>query len=428
MTDFTRWEVQSRLLTYFLYIMKILIVSQYYFPEQFQINDIAPELVKRGHEITILCGLPNYPKGVYFEGFDNKESVEIKEKEYFKQTGVHVIHIEQVLRSKNPLKLVMNYFTFAYNSKKAVHTLSSDFDVVFCYQLSPVTSMYAAMEYKKLYGTPILFYTLDLWPVSAESILKSEKNPLMLPVTRMSQKLYQSADRILVTSRPFIDYIERVNGVERERMGYLPQHAGDTMLEMNLLKEVENGCADFMFAGNLGKGQRIDVIISAAAELGNRTDYKVHIVGDGSMRETLEKMVKKKGLEHNVVFYGNQKRDDMPSFYKKADALLITLRGNNEVGNTMPGKLQMYMTTGKPIFGSINGAANEVIKEAKCGACVQAGDYKGLAELMRTYIEEPEKYKDCGCNARHYFKEHFTLEHYMNELEHELQVLCDKRH
>ena len=110
MTDFTRWEVQSRLLTYFLYIMKILIVSQYYFPEQFQINDIAPELVKRGHEITILCGLPNYPKGVYFEGFDNKESVEIKEKEYFKQTGVHVIHIEQVLRSKNPLKLVMNYF------------------------------------------------------------------------------------------------------------------------------------------------------------------------------------------------------------------------------------------------------------------------------------------------------------------------------
>ena len=250
----------------------------------------------------------------------------------------------------------------------------------------------------------------------------------MLPVTRMSQKLYQSADRILVTSRPFIDYIERVNGVERERMGYLPQHAGDTMLEMNLLKEVENGCADFMFAGNLGKGQRIDVIISAAAELGNRTDYKVHIVGDGSMRETLEKMVKEKGLERNVVFYGNQKRDDMPSFYKKADALLITLRGNNEVGNTMPGKLQMYMTTGKPIFGSINGAANEVIKEAKCGACVQAGDYKGLAELMRTYIEEPEKYKDCGCNARHYFKEHFTLEHYMNELEHELQVLCDKRH
>ena len=229
--------------------MKILIVSQYYYPEQFQINDIAPKLVKRGHEVTVLCGLPNYPKGVLFKGFDDKKSTEIKEKEYFEQTGVCVIHVNQVLRGRNPLRLVMNYFTFACNSKKEVYMLPSDFDVVFCYQLSPITSMYAAMEYKKLYGTPILFYTLDLWPVSAESILKSEKNPLMLPVTRMSQKLYQSADRILVTSRPFIDYIERVNGVERERMGYLPQHAGDTMLEMNLLKEVENGCADFMFAG-----------------------------------------------------------------------------------------------------------------------------------------------------------------------------------
>ena len=229
--------------------MKILIVSQYYYPEQFQINDIAPKLVKRGHEVTVLCGLPNYPKGVLFKGFDDKKSTHWKEKEYFEQTGVCVIHVNQVLRGRNPLRLVMNYFTFACNSKKEVYMLPSDFDVVFCYQLSPITSMYAAMEYKKLYGTPILFYTLDLWPVSAESILKSEKNPLMLPVTRMSQKLYQSADRILVTSRPFIDYIERVNGVERERMGYLPQHAGDTMLEMNLLKEVENGCADFMFAG-----------------------------------------------------------------------------------------------------------------------------------------------------------------------------------
>lgn len=113
----------------------------------------------------------------------------------------------------------------------------------------------------------------------------------------------------------------------------------------------ENGIADFLFAGNLGKGQRLDVIINAASELGARNDYKVHFVGDGRMRTKLERMVVEKGLQDNFIFYGNQKRQDMPSFYKKADALLITLRGNNEVGDTMPGKLQMYMTTGKPIFG-----------------------------------------------------------------------------
>lgn len=406
--------------------MKILVVTQYYFPEQFQINEIAPELARRGHEVTVLCGIPNYPKGVVFEGYETQEDCMQRELEYFEQTGVCVIHVKQHPRGHNPLDLLWNYFSFVKRSKRIVHKLSSDFDVVLGYQLSPITSMYAALEYKKLHGIPILFYTLDLWPVSAESILKSYKNPLMLLVARMSRRLYRSADRILVTSRPFIDYLERINGVGRERMGYLPQHAGDTMLTMDLQKETHNGCADFMFAGNLGKGQRIDVIINAAALLGARVDYKVHIVGDGSMRNTLETMAKEKGLSNNVIFYGNQKRDDMPSFYKKADVLLITLRGNNEVGNTMPGKLQMYMTTGKPILGAINGASNEVIKEAKCGACVGAGDYEGLATLMKSYIENPEKYKNCGNNARQYFKEHFTFEHYMNSLEKELQMLITK--
>ena len=403
--------------------MKILIVTQYYYPEQFQINEIAPELVRRGHEVTVLCGIPNYPKGIVYNGFETLEGCRQKESEYYEKTGVYVIHVRQHPRGHNPFNLLWNYISFVENSRRMIHKLKADFDVVIGYQLSPITSMYAAVEYKKMYGTPVLFYTLDLWPVSAESILKSGKNPLMLLVAKMSKKLYQSADRILVTSRPFMDYLSRVNGIERERMGYLPQHAGGGMMSMDLQKETHNGCADFMFAGNLGKGQRIDVIVNAAAELGAKTDYKVHIVGDGSMRSTLETMVKEKGLTNNVVFYGNQNRDDMPSFYKKADVLLITLRGNNEVGNTMPGKLQMYMTTGKPILGAINGAANEVIKEAECGACVGAGDYKGLADLMQSYIESPEKYKDCGVNARRYFNEHFTFEHYMNGLEKELQTL-----
>ncbi len=406
--------------------MKLLIVSQYFFPEQFQINEIAPELVRRGHEVTVLCGIPNYPKGIVFQGYETLEDCKHKEKEYFEQTGVHVIRVKQHPRGHSFFSLLQNYLSFIRNSKEEVRKLPSDFDVVLGYQLSPITSMYAAVEYKKLHGTPLIFYTLDLWPVSAESILKSSKNPLMLPVARMSRNIYQNADRILVTSRPFIDYLSRVNGIERERMRCLPQHAGSVMLSMDLQKETHNGCVDFMFAGNIGKGQRIDVIVNAAAVLGARIDYKVHIVGDGSMRNTLEAMVKEKGLSNNVVFYGNQKRDDMPLFYKKADVLLITLRGNNEVGNTMPGKLQMYMTTGKPIFGAINGAANEVIKEAECGDCVGAGDYKGLADLMKSYIESPEKYKDCGINARRYFNEHFTFEHYMNGLEKELQTLIRK--
>ena len=405
--------------------MKILIISQYYFPEQFQINEIAPELVKRGHDVTVLCGIPNYPKGVVFDGYENKEKVKDRKREYFEKTGVRVIHVEQVPRGKNPISLIRNYISFARNSRKSVRILEKDFDVVLGYQLSPITSMYAALEYKKQTGAPVMYYTLDLWPVSAEAMLKSKNNPAYLWVKRISRKLYLGADRVVVTSRPFIDYLQKEIGYPVERMSYLPQHANMGMIDDDLSAE-DNGVADFMFAGNLGKGQRLDVIIKAAKTLGNRKDYMIHLVGDGRMRGELENMVREYGLEDNVTFYGNQKREDMPRFYKMADALLITLRGNNEVGDTMPGKLQMYMTTGKPIFGAINGAAYEVITEVQCGSCVKAGDYEGLAKLMKLYIENPSGFEHCGQNARDYFLKHFTLDIYMDGLEKELEGLRTK--
>lgn len=405
--------------------MKVLIISQYYYPEQFQINEIAPELVRRGHEVTVVCGLPNYPKGEIFEGYEREDVRWKMEDEYFQSTGVKVVHCKNAPRGHNPIQLIRNYYSFAKESKKIIRTLPGDFDVVVGYQLSPITSMQAALEYKKLHGTPVVFYTLDIWPVSAEAMLHGKKNPIYWWVKRMSKRIYQGADRIVVTSRPFVDYLYRTLDIPMERMTYLPQHAGAEMLEMDLEAE-DNGVADFMFAGNLGKGQRVDVIIKAAAILGRRSDYKIHLVGDGRMRRELEQMVNENGLGDNVVFYGNQKRADMPSFYKKADVLLITLRGNNEVGNTMPGKLQMYMTTGKPILGAINGAAKEVIEEAQCGSCVNAGDYKGLAKLMKLYINRPKDYDACGKNARSYFKMHFTLERYMDGLEAELQRLVKR--
>ena len=403
--------------------MKILIISQYYFPEQFQINEIAPELVKRGHDVTVLCGIPNYPKGVVFDGYENEEKVKDREREYFEKTGVRVIHVEQVPRGRNPISLIRNYISFARNSRKSVRILEKDFDAVLGYQLSPITSMYAALEYKKQTGAPVMYYTLDLWPVSAEAMLKSKKNPAYLWVKRISRKLYMGADRVVVTSRPFIDYLQKEIGYPVARMSYLPQHANMGMINDDLSAE-DNGVADFMFAGNLGKGQRLDVIIKAARILGNRKDYMIHLVGDGRMRGDLENMVREYGLGDNVTFYGNQKREDMPRFYKMADALLITLRGNNEVGDTMPGKLQMYMTTGKPIFGAINGAAYEVIKEARCGSCVKAGDYEGLAKLMKLYIEHPSDFERCGQNARDYFMKHFTLDIYMDGLEKELESMA----
>lgn len=393
--------------------MKILIVTQLYYPEQFQINEIAPELVRRGHEVTVLTGRPNYPQGEIYPGYEKvrRETIE----------GVEVIRVPIHPRKHGPLHLMWNYASYAALGIRAAGKLPEGFDIIFSYQLSPVTSLYPAVRYKKKHGTPILNYCLDIWPESAQAHVRSDKGLLYRTIWRISKKLYRECDHIAVTSRPFIDYLSEKNGVDPDRMSYIPQHADDSYLSLNLAAE-DNGIADFMYAGNLGQGQWVDVIIKAAKEIENE-NFRVHIVGEGSVRADLEKLAKELCVEDKVIFYGNQKRDDMPAFYRKADALLITLRGNNFVGTTMPGKLQMYMACGKPVFGAINGAANETIAQAQCGRCAAAGDYKGLAAIMRDYIEHPGDYAACGENARAYFKAHFTLDEYMDSLEKQMRAM-----
>lgn len=398
--------------------MKILIVSQYYYPEQFQINEIAPELVRRGHEVTVLTGLPNYPKGEIYPGYEHgqrrTETID----------GVEVIRVEEHPRKTGGKNLLLNYLSFYRNGSKEAKKLERDFDVVLCYQLSPVTMLKPAVDYARKNKKPLMTYCLDIWPESAKAHLNI---PVVYALIAMlSKKLYRSCDHISVTSRPFIDYFAEVIGYDVGKMSYIPQHADMSMLETDFTAP-DNGVAEFMYAGNMGKGQTLDVIIRAAAELKGRDDFVVHMVGDGSQRAELEALARELGVADRVIFYGNQKREDMPSFYKKADTLLITLRGNNAVGNTMPGKLQMYMTTGKPILGAINGAANEVIRESGCGQCVASGDVQGLAKLMADYMDHPEKYSACGANARKYFVEHFTLKKYCDDLEYQLKKLIEGR-
>lgn len=395
--------------------MKVLIISQYYYPEQFQVNEIAPELVCRGHEVTVVCGIPNYPKGEIYEGYENRFEEEIN--------GVKVIRCKNVPRGHSSFNLVRNYISFYRNANKVVDALPNDYDVVLSYQLSPITMVIPAVRYKKRTGKPLLLYCLDIWPESALAHVKLKKGLLYRFINFLSSRLYNACDRILVTSRPFIGYLSRKHGIEQSKLGYLPQHAAGSMLNLDLSKTETDGKIHFVYAGNMGAAQTLGVVIKAAAQLGDRTDYVIDFVGDGSKRAELEDMVRKYELSENVVFHGNQKRADMPEYYKKADVLLITLRGTNAVGDTLPGKLQTYMTVGKPILGAINGAAQQVIEEAQCGSCVKAGDYEGLARLMLFYIDHPNEYDVCGKNARTYFEKHFTLENYMDGLESELMKL-----
>lgn len=395
-----------------LIVMKLLILSQYYNPEQFLINEIAPRLVKRGHDVTVLTGLPNYPGGIVLKEYRHGRREEIID-------GVKVIRCYEHGRGKTKLDLILNYLSYMISAAIKIRKLGK-FDLILCYQLSPITMLFPATIGKKKYGTPILNYCLDIWPESAKAQLGS--GFIYRLIAKFSRFLYQKCDCIAVTSEPFIEYLNKENGISREKLIYIPQHADGQMLKQDL-SSPENGIADFMFAGNLGKGQKIETIIKATAIIKENNNFLVHIVGDGSMRSVLESMADELGVSDKIIFHGGQLRSNMPEWYKKADALLITLRGNNFVGNTMPGKLQTYMTVGKPILGAINGAAQQVIHEAKCGKCVPAEDATALAEIMLDYIKYPEKYSLCGHNAREYFVNNFTIDVFMARLTKTIQAL-----
>lgn len=398
--------------------MKILVVCQNYFPENFLINEIAPMLQKQGHEVSVLTGLPNYPQGKVPKEYRflrrRKEEIE----------GVKVTRCFEIGRGNGALTLMLNYASFAVSSSLKALFMREKYDIVLSYQLSPITMVLPAVIYKKRKKVPLFLYCLDLWPASALTVV-GEGNPIYKGAAKLSEYLYAQADRIAVTSEPFVDYLQQVCKVDANKLSYIPQHANGSLLQQDLASE-NSEKKIFMFAGNLGKAQSLETIIDAGVQLRNRDDWQIVFVGDGSEMENLRQLTENVGMSQKILFAGRFSPAEMGEQYKKADVLLLTLSGNSAVGDTLPGKLQTYMTVGKPILASINGAAQKVIADSGCGKSVGACDSAGLTGLMTEYLDNPGQFADCGKNAKTYFAENFTSEVFMQRLGDELTALVKK--
>lgn len=399
--------------------MKILVVCQYYYPELFRINDICEQLVQDGDSVTVLTGLPNYPTGK----IPNEYRWWKKRKEII--NGVKVLRCFEIGRKKGVFGMALNYISYMISASLKAIFLKKDFDIIFSYQLSPVTMVLPAIILKKRSKKPLYLYCCDIWPESIKNIISDEKNIIYKFVKKFSKYLYAKSDIITVTSKPFIDYFNKEHLIPIEKISYIPQHAEDLYLKMDF-KPV-NDIVDFVFMGNIGIAQDVECILNATEKIKDISGFKVHFVGDGSYLEKSKTIVEEKGLSDIVTFYGRHSLDEMAKFYSLADACLLTLKADSLIGLTMPSKLQGYMAAGKVIIGAINGAAKEVINESQCGICVNASDYKALAEAMLDYIENFNKYKDCGENGRRYFINHFTKEKYMVELKRILSNLMKEK-
>ena len=389
---------------------KILVICQYYKPEPFRISDICEEMVRRGHEVHVVTGYPNYPEGILYDGYGKGKHID----EVI--NGVKVHRCYTVPRKKGNVKRLLNYYSYALSStvyvtsKDCVASDGTPFDVVFCNQLSPVMMADAAIAYKKKNNVPIVMYCLDLWP---ESLIAGgiKRDSYIYKVFHLiSRRIYRQMDKILITSRMFSNYLNSEFDINLNKMEYLPQYA-EGLFEKIPARE-EDGIFNFMFAGNIGSIQSVETIIKAAQKLKDEP-VKFHIVGNGTDLERIQEMAKDL---NNVIFYGRRPLEEMPKLYAKADAMLITLASDPVLSLTLPGKVQSYMAAGKPIIGAIGGETKLVIEEAKCGFCGKAENVNELVGNIKKFILANNRL-EMSHNASCYYRNYFEKELFMDKLE-----------
>ncbi|MHB1484067.1 MAG: glycosyltransferase family 4 protein [Saccharofermentanales bacterium] len=388
----------------------ILVVCQYYYPEDFRINDICEKLVDQGEQVTVLTGLPNYPSG--------KIPAEYRLWRKRKETinGVRVIRTWEIGRKPTKWGLLFNYGSFMLSGSIKAIFMSGDFDSVIVYQLSPISMAFPAVVYSKVHHKKLNLYCFDLWPESLKAKNIAEYSRMFRTVDRFSKFIYKQCDTIAVTSESFISYLNSKHGIPKEKITVISQHASE-LDPYNNDNEIPNADVNILFAGNIGMVQDLECVINAVEKIETTKNYLVHIVGDGSNLEACMNIVNEKKLQDRIIFHGRHPMKEMSKFYSIANACLITMKDDSAIGDTIPSKLQRYMCEGKPVLGAASGAIKQLIDDSQCGICVESGNCDELSMVIEKYIDQPHKYIHYGMNGRKYYEEHYTPEIFMKKFE-----------
>lgn len=396
--------------------MKILFVCQYFYPEVFRGNDIAFHWAEDGHEVHVVCGVPNYPDGVFYQGYG-----------WFKKrhevvNGVKVIHLPIIPRGNNKIMLMLNYFSYLIVGwvYMLFHALFHKYDRVFVQQLSPVMMSAPGVLYKKLRRVPLYTWVLDLWPESLTAAGSINNKYVLAFFKHYVKSEYKHSDKILISSRSFEKSILEY-GVYKDKIVYYPQWSdaspNDNVNKNDNLPELPDGFK-LMFAGAVGEAHGFECTMEAARMTKEHKEIKWVIVGDGRKLEWVREYVKEYGLEETVYTLGRFPAETMSWFFNQADVMLVTLSDDPLFRLYSPAKISSYMAAGKPIVAVLNGEGAEVIKDADCGWTLAAGDAEGFA-MLAVKLSQMDKrvMEEKGANALRYYNEHFVKEKCLNDLD-----------
>ncbi len=397
----------------------ILIVSQYFWPEAFRVNDLASELIARGHEVTVLTGLPNYPEGDVFPAYRADPQA------FSTYEGASVVRVPMLARGRGHLRLALNYLSFVLGGMLfgPLKLRGREFDAVVVFQTSPITAALPALLLRRLKRAPVLMWVLDLWPetLSAVGVVKSPA--VLAPIGALVRFIYRRCDRILVQSRAFFANIALYSD-EPGKVRYLPGWAEQVFQNEGVAAEPApelarlDGGFKVLFAGNVGEAQDFPAIVEAVDLLRNEPGLLIAIVGDGSAAKSTREEIARRGLKERVVFLGRFPLERMPSFFAAADALLVSLRDEPIWAMTIPGKVQSYLASGTPILAMLNGEGARVIEEAEAGLVAPAGDAATLAANVRRLMAMSAQQREAlGASGKAYSLREFDRATQITRLE-----------
>lgn len=388
----------------------ILVISQYFYPEQFRINDICTEWVKRGCKVTVVTGIPNYPQGEFYDGYD------LKHKRTEEWNGIKIIRIPLVPRGKNAIGMIANYMSFVASGYiwKCFTKIKADY--VFTFEVSPMTQALLGVWYSKKYKVPNYLYVQDLWPENVEIVTGIHSPIVLKPIGKMVDYIYKNCDEMFATSPSFVKEICK-RGVAEEKVHYWPQYAEDFYkpMERKSIPEIpEEDVFKIIFTGNIGYAQGLD-ILPKTAELLKKEGAKVkfYIVGDGRYKEEFENEINDRDVADMFQLIGRQPAERIPELLAACDAAFLSFMNNPLFEKTIPAKLQSYMACGMPIIASASGETKRIIEEAECGECCEIGNVEELKniilQLMNKQINQMKE------NSRDYYIKKFQKQMLLDE-------------
>ena len=386
--------------------MRILVISQYFYPENFRINDLCYGLKEKGHNVTVLTGKPNYPNGRFYEGYGFfKKKFEII-------NGINIYRSNLIPRGEGSgFRLFVNYLSFVFFGLFRLFFIKKKFDKIFVYAPSPITVGYLGAFASFLFRAKPYLWVHDLWPESVKDAGGIKNEIVLSLVNLMTKSIYYFYQTILVQSPSFKKYL-MAQGVNEKKIIYYPYYAEsfyNIVDQKPDLEEIFSKKLNLVFAGNIGVAQSFDTIIKSvkvASEM--LDDFQFIILGEGRDKNRVLDKIESMSLTNNFKFLGSFPPEEMPNFFASADALVVSLKKSKIFSMTIPGKLQSYLASGKPIIASLDGIGAEIIKESSSGYVTPSEDHHGLAKSIINFDKlSLEQRSKLGANARKYFEKEF---------------------